>query len=382
MKTTIRFFLILSLLSLIYSHSRCCTSFAVYSEETWYGMNFDYPDTPIKLLIRTQSDKKVFRAEFGTGAYIAGININGLFTNYQLLYYDHGDPVFAITNTLSFGVLNDHSMGYLSTVSEVTGYIGDRLLIPSWDLNLHTLFADKTGNAIVAEPFGAVNGITNVQNGFLVMTNFPNYEFIGADYETVYGAGSERYISAFAYIQDHIDDFRYEDGLETLNRTIQPGGEYPTQISLLFDPLHLEIYFCLYRDFSHIWKVSFENGTLETYSGFSGHIIHTLDESGIWASGLMDDVTAVREYEMQDRASGNYRIHPNPAKECFTVDLRELPGPVSTVELYNNLGKRIFIKEFGNALQARIDLTGYPAGVYIVRVLNENGVTAKNLLVE
>jgi len=102
---------------------QACTSFAVYSEHIWYGMNFDYPNTPIKFSIVNYGTKRAFRAEFGTGGYIAGINEAGLFTNYQLLYYNTGDPTFEESNTLSMGDLNDHSINNLSSVSEVSSYI-------------------------------------------------------------------------------------------------------------------------------------------------------------------------------------------------------------------------------------------------------------------
>jgi len=200
-------------------------------------MNFDYPNTLIKFSIVNYGTKRAFRAEFGTGGYIAGINEAGLFTNYQLLYYNTGDPTFEESNTLSMGDLNDHSINNLSSVSEVSSYIGDRFLVPSWGNNLHILFADSTGDAMIAEPFGSVNGITPVQHNFLVMTNFPNYDFIGEDYTTVFGVGSERYITPYEYIEDNVSDFRFENGIETLRKTLQTTGDFPTQISLLFDPI-------------------------------------------------------------------------------------------------------------------------------------------------
>jgi hypothetical protein len=382
MKTTIRILLLIALLHIAYNRIRACTSFAVYSQETWYGMNFDYPETDIKFLIIQDGNRKLFRAEFGTGGYICGINESGLFTNYQLLYYNQGEPAFSGSNILSFGELNDHSLNNFSTVIEVTDYIGDRLLVPSWDLNLHTLFADKTGGAIVAEPFGLVNGITTVQNGFIVMTNFPNYEFIGEAYNSVYGVGSGRYIAAYGYIQDHFSGFGYENGFETLRRTVQSEGDYPTQISFLFDPVHMEIYFCLDRDFSRVWKVSFENGTLETYSGFSGHITHTIGASGIWASDLMADVTGIEEQSLQNSAAGMNMICPNPSAGIFTIGLNALSGRISEVEIFNSSGNLVFTKVFQNEPSARIELTGRPAGMYFVRVLSDTGVTAGYLTLE
>ncbi len=75
-----------------------CTSFAVYSSEIWYGMNFDYPNVDINFSITKISNRKIFVAQFGSGnsttGYIADINDSGLFINYQLLYYNNWEPTF------------------------------------------------------------------------------------------------------------------------------------------------------------------------------------------------------------------------------------------------------------------------------------------------
>ena len=277
MRDAFKLILVIALIYFAQPQTQACTSFAVYSGQIWYGMNFDYASTPIKFSIVNTGTKKVFRAGFGNAGYISGINEAGLFSNYQLLYYNGGTPIFEESNTLVINELNEHSINNLNTVSEVNNYIGDQFLIPKNDLYLHTLYADTVGDAMVVEPFGSINGITPVQNNFLVMTNFPNYDFIGENYNTVFGVGSDRYILAYEYIQDHISDFSYEDGLETLSKTVQTTGDYPTQISLLYDPLKLDIYFCLSLDFTKVWKVSLQDETLETYSGFSENHSYTLD---------------------------------------------------------------------------------------------------------
>lgn len=339
-----------------------CTSFAVYSGETWYGINFDYSNVDIKFSIFHVGSKKIFRAQFGSGGFIAGMNDNGLFTCGQLLYYNNGEPTFDGSNTLSIGNLYDYSINNLSTVAEINNFIGTKKVIPSWGLDTHFLFADKTSNAVVIEPFGSNNGITPVKDSFLVMTNLPNYEFIGMNYTAVTGVGAERYKTAFAYIQEHKAGFGFNDGFETLRRTVQSTGDYPTQISLLFDPIKMEIYFCLKRDFSKVWKISLNDEIIGTYSGFAVQRSTKLDETGIWSYDLQSIVTSIQEDQRI------VKIYPNPAPGLLNIAFNSVPVKKAIIEVYNTEGRKIFSKSFRNIKHSTIDLTGNPKGLYLVKL--------------
>ena len=49
------------------SISYACTSFAVFSSNNLYGMNFDYPDTDIRFVIHKTKAGKTFSLEFKEG---------------------------------------------------------------------------------------------------------------------------------------------------------------------------------------------------------------------------------------------------------------------------------------------------------------------------
>jgi hypothetical protein len=380
MKIMIQLSIIIIFLSICDLRTNACTSFAVYSGEIWYGMNFDYPNVAIKFSIFHMGSKKIFRAKFGSGGFIAGINDSGLFTCGQILYYNNGKPTFGNgSNTLSIGNLYDYSLNNLSTVAEITNYIGTKKIIPSWGLDSHFLFADKTGNASVIEPFGSYNGFTPVKNNFLVMTNLPNYDFIGMNYTTVIGVGADRYKTAFAYIQEHKSGFGFNDGFETLKRTVQSTGDYPTQISLLFDPIKMEIYFCLKRDFSKVWKISLKNDTIETYSGFAIQQSTQLDETGIWSYDLPYIETSIQENDLMDKDNGIVKIYPNPTSGLLNIAFGSIPVKSAIVEVYNTAGKKIFSKSFRNITNAKIYLTGNPKGLYLVKLSFDGKIINKNI---
>lgn len=66
-------------------------------------------------------------------------------------------------------------------------------------------------------------------------------------------------------------------------------------------------------------------------------------------------------------------VYPNPVKDLFTVQADNL----SSVVIYNSLGQKVFAQTFdGN--EATIDMSGYDAGIYMVRIVADgNEITRK-----
>lgn len=266
-----------------------CTSFAVYSDETFYGMNFDYPpDTVIRFTINPSGDLKVFQMEFlqeNDFAATVGMNSGGLFSSCQMLFPEAPAATSPGSDDLYPWQVYEEALFNFESVEDVTEFIRDRKIIHD-SVTLHDLFADTRGDAMVVEVGDEENVITRIENDFIVMTNFPNGDFAGQSYENVEGAGAERYKIAYENISDHVAAFDMDRGLETLEKAVS-SGEFPTQASMVFDPEKGEVYIALKRDFSKIWKVSIANETIETFSGFGKARKMELDAAGVLASDLM-----------------------------------------------------------------------------------------------
>jgi len=273
-----------------------CTSFVVFSNHIYYGMNFDWPDTEIRFCIDYFGDTKGFHFQFykiNHFSTTAGMNENGVFCSIQMMY---PEVTSWETGGMNLWELFLYSMSNLASVST---------LISNLDTNnikinhiegstLHNILSDQYGNAFVIEVGETDNKITQVENGMLVMANFENYQFRNQNYNSVYGAGSDRYKAAYEYILNHKDNFTFNDGFETLERSIQPTGSvYPTQCSMLFDPAHNDVYFALRRDFSRIWKLSVDEGTVETYSGFETHQEFSIGSPGAISSSQLLEAAPV-----------------------------------------------------------------------------------------
>ena len=64
----------------------------------------------------------------------------------------------------------------------MTAFLADKRIV-HWSRTLHDLFADLYGNAMVVEAGDEENVVTRIEDDLLVMTNFPNGDFVGRGYE-------------------------------------------------------------------------------------------------------------------------------------------------------------------------------------------------------
>ena len=264
-----------------------CTSFAVYSEETLYGMNFDYPEVEIRFTISSSGNLQVFQMEFmqeGSFVPTVGMNSAGLFSSCQMLYPEVNGGGQASSNEVYTWQVYRESLANFRVVEEVAEFISDKRVV-HWSLTLHDLIADKYGDAMVVEAGAEANVITRIEGDFIVMTNFPNGEFVGKSYQDVEGAGAKRYKAAYEHILDTKAAFDVDLALEALEKAISTG-EWGTLCSMVFDPEKGEVFIALKRDFDQIWRVSLEDRTIEGYRGVRKGANMALDTLGVKGSEL------------------------------------------------------------------------------------------------
>lgn len=110
------------------------------------------------------------------------------------------------------------------------------------------------------------------------------------------------------------------------------------------------------------------------YLGFNGKdmtpgdpIELNFDISSCW---IVNSVTSENEKGL------DINVYPNPAKSKIYIDASI---PLSRLELYNIMGKRILTKE--RDLQ-EVDMNNFSEGVYLLKMYNSNGVTTKKIIKE
>ncbi len=249
-----------------------CTSFAIYNrEKAVYGMNFD-DDIDLKLRINCNNDKNIF---YFSGLIdniykdIAGVNSDGLFLCTQVCEYNSGfKPACSGNDCFALDIF-DEVLKKSKKASQFFEILNNRIItFPINPLHpdhgLHTIVADKYGDAFILEDGTDRNIISKTNNDFIIMTNFPNGDFQETNYDKVYGCGADRYICAHEYIVDNINNFGINEAFEVLKITSQDT----TFCSIVFDPLNNEAYISFKIDFEKKWKISIIEKTIQSLDGF------------------------------------------------------------------------------------------------------------------
>ncbi|MBP6659096.1 MAG: T9SS type A sorting domain-containing protein [Chitinophagales bacterium] len=76
----------------------------------------------------------------------------------------------------------------------------------------------------------------------------------------------------------------------------------------------------------------------------------------------------------------HFNIYPNPTTSNFTIDLSSLTEKINTIQIYSVTGNLVFIRNIDNENVLNID-TVFPKGMYLVQLINNNGIIATEKIV-
>ncbi len=259
---------------LLVSISIACTGYAVYGDEVWYGMNFDYPpESDIRFIVSDFDGYGAFMMHFFDNDRLfwiptVGMNEYGLFSSLQYQCPMIEGTAEQSPDQLYIYQLFMTAINNYSSTEEVECITDSLELINLYDLTLHTLIADPSGSALIAEAGDGENLITGISGNWIVMTNFRNADFINTLPPEIVGVGDERYRNALSYIEEHYNSFGLSEAIGTLEAAINTDTEWSTKASMVFDPLEGIVYIGIDGDFQRLWRVSIDQGIIETWSGF------------------------------------------------------------------------------------------------------------------
>ncbi|MCP4114323.1 MAG: hypothetical protein GY737_02765 [Desulfobacteraceae bacterium] len=279
------------------SSAFACTSFALYGNEIFYGMNFDFTFLPLKFWIESNSGMKIFHMAFLYEPYIknpefgdyfantCGMNDKGLFCAcHEIEPYIEGveEPN---GDQIHIGDQYD-TIGMYSDVKTVEKFISKKQAVQYTGPSLHNLFADTKGNAIVSETDNTENIIVDRNNDFLVMANFANHSMIGKHPDEAVGVGADRYKIAHEYLAKNKNNFNVDKGFELLGKAYSRDPGCITYCSMIFHPRTNSIYIGLNLNYERVWKVSLDSGVIETHRGYEIYRQTHLGTEGMLSADL------------------------------------------------------------------------------------------------
>ncbi|MFH1196328.1 MAG: T9SS type A sorting domain-containing protein [bacterium] len=377
--------IIFIIITLIFSSNQqqACTSFAVYSSNIYYGLNLDWPNAELRFSIQQNEGFKYFQLDFydhGNWINSVGFNVQGLVCTFQMVEPGIAPNILSGETPIDFGQLYRIAIENFENADNLEEYLSStnyRLYqIPS--ISLHSLIAARDGRAFVAESGVDSNMFTYPENNFLVMANFNNHKFWGKPYNQVTGLGADRYKAAYQYISDNFNDFSFEDAFETLKKCKQSSGSYKTLCSLVFDPANNDVYFVIKRDYQKIFKISLNENSLETYSGFDNYIKLNVDSDGVLSSDLITLTDIANENIELPSSTILHQNYPNPFNPETMISWQLAVGGDVELKIFDILGIEIttLIDEYQIAgihhSKFSTQQFSMPSGIYFCRLRTKN----------
>ncbi|HTA82663.1 MAG TPA: choice-of-anchor tandem repeat GloVer-containing protein [Bacteroidia bacterium] len=128
----------------------------------------------------------------------------------------------------------------------------------------------------------------------------------------------------------------------------------------------------------NLYGMTYEGGTSSdgtvfqyTSSGNLKTLIDFNNTNGFRPNGRLVEIQTLTGMEDILSSSKNFIVYPNPSSGIFTVQMANSMQPISNskIAVYSILGQCIY----QNNLNLKINLSGQPAGIYLYKVINENG---------
>lgn len=263
-----------------------CTSFALYADKTYIGMNFDISDRPIKLGMKRADQLLVFQKDGSSFFPAFGINNSGTFMNLLMVdpskagKYRRGKSCIHIIRVF------DDVLGGQTSLAALGDYLQGKTVVNVPNISVHSMVAGVDRRAYIVEPGRANIPFDGANKDFVVLTNFPLSDFVGQDDHDVTGSGADRYKTCYNMLSKNKHAFNVDQGFAILKETAQASGDYPTQFSMLAVPEDGAVHFAIKKEFSRRYIFVFADNTIRTGEGFKRQNHRLLAKEGVLLSEL------------------------------------------------------------------------------------------------
>jgi hypothetical protein len=119
-------------------------------------------------------------------------------------------------------------------------------------------------------------------------------------------------------------------------------------------------------------KVFFINDSTGAAVGNDGTILRTTNGGETWTEYIWP---VVNNEEIREPIT---RIYPNPTDDIINVEIENINN--ATIDIYNVSGRLVFNKALNSKVE-KINVSGFPKGIYFVKVIQDKTVNILKVIV-
>lgn len=267
-----------------------CTSFADYSDEPVYGLNFDSLDHNLRFNFYKGAGFDLLAFEFfqdDVWVRMAHFTTNGLHSAGLLLYPNRmavpkqADTDLSIYETTAW-------MYELSSINDISARI-NKIQFHDDSPRGHYVFCGPE-YGLILEPAQDGNYIQQSDpDGYLVLTNFEMSKFHGQPPEKVYGVGDSRYRAAHRSIKA-IRESGTMNGAAAMNvlrDAAADSGDMKTRCSMVFLPEEQTLTITFDRNFEKKFIISLKNRTVAASWPGANSAPAKIGKKGVYKADLL-----------------------------------------------------------------------------------------------
>ncbi len=235
-----------------------CTSFVFRkNNKVFVGMNFDNDGKEFKISDASKGGFSILIKVRNAFFPSIGVNRNGVFVNDQMVdaneqgVYKRQNEKRWVTSKLVDTILRENL-----SFSEVLATLGQVEIVNNPYLSAHNLIVDTRGNVCIVEPGKRYIVSKAEETDWVILTNFPISDYGDVVPQKVAGSGSDRYLKGLSLLKNVKNKMTVKTGFSILHELQQNGPVWTTEVSLVYDAAHSELYYCLNRNFQAIKKIS------------------------------------------------------------------------------------------------------------------------------
>lgn len=207
---------------------------------------------------------------------------------------------------------------------------------------------------------------SNVADGWLLSFNAKETRFCNNLTELTATSG---------VISDGSGSYNYNNGTVCRWRIHPPATSAITINFNSFDLAADADFIKVYDEASNTELTTFQSGSLpQTFTAYTGEVLllfltNAMENAGGWELSYTTTPLSVNQVQ-----KGYVNIFPNPATEYFKVQASVPEAKSLTLEIYNNLGAKVFSKQVSAAndlLDETIDISQLSKGMYVLKIISE-----------